>query len=73
MPTSSDNGTPAQARFYSVRDVAQMLGVSAMTVYRSIADGELPAVRIRNRLIVPAAAIDDIAGAAGGNTIRVHH
>ncbi|HEY3263299.1 MAG TPA: hypothetical protein VGJ95_24005 [Pseudonocardiaceae bacterium] len=35
-----------------------------MTVYRAIADGQFPAVRIRGRLIVPAKAIDDMAEVA---------
>lgn len=50
----------AEARFYSVREAAQLLGVSPMTVYRAIADGELLAVRIRKRLIIPAHAIDEL-------------
>ena len=34
------------ARFMTVNEVAAMLRVSAMTVYRRINAGELPAVRI---------------------------
>lgn len=51
-------------RFYSVAEVARMLGMSSMTVYRAIADGEFPAVRIRGRLIVPAKALDEMVDAA---------
>ncbi len=51
-------------RFYSVAQVARMFGMSQMTVYRAIADGQFPAVRIRGRLIVPAKAIDDMADVA---------
>lgn len=47
--------------FYSVAATARILGTSEMTIYRAIADGEFPAVRIRGRLIVPAKVIDDIA------------
>ena len=35
-----------------------------MTLYRAIAAGEFPAVRIRGRLIVPARALDAMAEAA---------
>jgi len=70
MPALPRSNTPVESRFYSVRDVARMLGVSAMTVYRSIADGEVPAVRIRNRLIIPASAIDDMVRAAGAYTAQ---
>jgi len=48
-------------RFYSVAQVAAMCGMSAMTVYRAIAAGEFPAVRIRGRLIVPARAVEEMA------------
>ncbi|MEQ3541389.1 helix-turn-helix domain-containing protein [Pseudonocardia tropica] len=51
-------------RFYSVAKVAELLGMSPMTVYRAIAAGEFPAVRIRGRLIVPAKAIEAIADLA---------
>lgn len=48
-------------KFYSVAEVADMFGMSPMTVYRAISAGEFPAVRIRGRLIVPAKAIDAMA------------
>lgn len=51
-------------RFYSVAEVARMFGMSSMTVYRAIAAGEFPAVRIRGRLIVPARALDAMVEAA---------
>ena len=51
-------------RFYSVAQVAAMLGMSAMTVYRAIHDGQFPAIRIRGRLIVPAKAVDAMAETA---------
>jgi excisionase family DNA binding protein len=54
----------AVPRFYSVAEVAQMFGMSAMTVYRAIAAGEFPAVRIRGRLIVPAKALEAMVDAA---------
>lgn len=41
-----------------------MLGMSAMTVYRAISDGDFPAVRVRGRLIVPAKAVEAMADAA---------
>jgi excisionase family DNA binding protein len=41
-----------------------MLGMSTMTVYRAIAAGEFPAVKVRGRLIVPARAIEAMADAA---------
>lgn len=55
---------PDAPRFYSVAQVAEMFGMSAMTLYRAIAAGEFPAVRVRGRLIVPAKAVDAMADAA---------
>lgn len=55
-------GSPRQ--FHSVTEVARIFGMSPMTVYRAIAAGEFPAVRIRGRLIVPAMAIQEMVEAA---------
>lgn len=54
----------AAPKFYSVAQVAAMFGMSPMTLYRAIAAGEFPAVRIRGRLIVPAKAVDAMADVA---------
>ena len=51
-------------KFYSVAEVARMFGLSTMTVYRAIAAGEFPAIKIRGRLIVPARAIEAMAETA---------
>ncbi|MHB1553453.1 MAG: helix-turn-helix domain-containing protein [Acidimicrobiales bacterium] len=40
----------AQSRFMTVGEVASVLRVSSMTVYRLINSGELPAVRIGRSL-----------------------
>lgn len=55
---------PEPRRFFSVAEVARMLGMSEMTLYRAIHAGEFPAVRIRGRLIVPAKALDEIVETA---------
>jgi excisionase family DNA binding protein len=44
--------------FYDVQNVADMFRMSRMTVYRAIRSGELPAVRIRGRWLVPKRVID---------------
>ena len=50
--------------FLSVAETAQLMRMSEMTLYRAIAAGEFPAVRIRGRLIIPARAIDEMVEAA---------
>jgi excisionase family DNA binding protein len=44
--------------------VAAIFGLSSMTVYRAIAAGEFPAVKIRGRLIVPVRAVEEMIEAA---------
>ena len=48
----------------SVAELARELGMSQMTLYRVIAAGEFPAVRIGRRLVVPARVLEDMADAA---------
>ncbi len=51
-------------KFLSVPQVARMIGMSPMTIYRAIAAGEFPAVRVRGRLIVPGRALEAMIEAA---------
>jgi excisionase family DNA binding protein len=66
MKQSETGEVSVAPRFYSVAQVAKMLGTSPMTLYRAIAEGEFPAVRIRGRLIIPAKALDALVEAAVG-------
>jgi excisionase family DNA binding protein len=63
QPLSTESA-PSAPQFYSVAEVARLFGMSSMTVYRAIAAGEFPAVRIRGRLIIPARAVDSMVDAA---------
>lgn len=47
-----------QRRGFSVAEVAQMFGACEMTVRRAIKAGELRAIRLRGRIVVPAEAVD---------------
>jgi excisionase family DNA binding protein len=59
------NNVPSSTpTFYDVQAVAEMFRMSRMTVYRAIRSGELPAVRIRGRWLVPARVIDALVRAA---------
>ena len=59
----------------SVAELARELGMSQMTLYRAIAAGEFPAVRIGRRLVVPARVLEDMAEAAlsTGMTVDTAH
>lgn len=45
--------------FMTVAEVAAVMRVSKMTVYRLVHSGELPAVRVGRSFRVPAAAVDE--------------
>lgn len=65
--TAETNGKWAHAgprRWYSVAEVAMMLGLAPTTVYRAIHAGEFPAVKIRGRYVIPARALDELEQAA---------
>jgi len=59
--TNEGAGSPA---FYTVAEAARVLRVTPATLYRAIRDDAFPAVRIRTRYVVPAAAVDRLAAQA---------
>lgn len=65
-----DAGTFAEARFMTVTEVAEMMRVSRMTVYRMIHAGELPAVRFGRSYRVPQSAVEEILQ-TGTTEVRV--
>ncbi|MCK2238084.1 helix-turn-helix domain-containing protein [Crossiella sp. S99.2] len=64
-------GEATAPRFLSVEDTANLLGMSAMTLYRAIKAKEFPAIRVRGRLIVPVKAIDEMTDSALKNNTVV--
>jgi excisionase family DNA binding protein len=61
MPASSagGNGGLAELRFLTVAEVASLMRVSKMTVYRLVHGGTLPAVRVGRSFRVPEQAVHD--------------
>ena len=49
----------AEVRFLTVAEVAAVMRVSKMTVYRLVHSGELPAVRVGRSFRVPEQAVHD--------------
>lgn len=49
----------AEVRFLTVAEVAAVMRVSKMTVYRLVHNGELPAVRVGRSFRVPEQAVHD--------------
>jgi hypothetical protein len=60
-------GRPA---YYSTTETAWILGIDLSAVHRAIRIGALPAVRRRSRLVVPAAALHRLLGAASDGANR---
>lgn len=56
MPTNED-GEPGTVQFLTVAEVAGMMRVSKMTVYRLVHAGELPAARVGRSFRVPEQAV----------------
>lgn len=55
----------SQMRFLTVGEVAQMMRVSTMTVYRLVHSGDLPAVRFGRSFRIPESAVSSIVYSAG--------
>lgn len=53
----ADNGA-SRTTFLTVAEVAEMLRVSRMTVYRWVHAGDMPAVRFGRSFRVPATAVE---------------
>lgn len=49
-----------ECRTYSVREVAQILGLGRNHTYGAIYRGEIPALRFGRRIVVPKEALDEI-------------
>ena len=47
----------SEVRFLTVAEVAEMMRVSKMTVYRLVHSGELPAIRFGRSFRVPESAV----------------
>jgi excisionase family DNA binding protein len=54
----------AEVRFLTVAEVASLMRVSKMTVYRMVHGGEMPAVRVGRSFRVPEKAVHDYLRAA---------
>jgi excisionase family DNA binding protein len=47
---------------FTVPQVAELLGISVNSVYRGVARGELPSIRVGRRLLVPRPALERLLG-----------
>ncbi|MBP3222904.1 MAG: helix-turn-helix domain-containing protein [Actinomycetaceae bacterium] len=54
------NPAGERPQFYTVAEVADLIRVSRMTVYRMVHAGELPAIRVGGSYRVPASALESL-------------
>ncbi|OBJ69457.1 helix-turn-helix domain-containing protein [Mycobacterium sp. 1274756.6] len=58
--SASPDGQQGRTQFLTVAEVAALMRVSKMTVYRLVHNGELPAVRVGRSFRVHAKAVHDM-------------
>jgi excisionase family DNA binding protein len=52
-------------KYYSINEVAVMLGVNAMSIYRWTNDGRIPSVKLGTRRVIPIAELDALLQSGG--------
>jgi excisionase family DNA binding protein len=63
-PVRTMSSSLSEVKFLTVAEVAKLMRVSKMTVYRLVHSGELPAVQIGRSFRVPEQAVNDYLRAA---------
>lgn len=53
-----EQGTGDDRRAISVTEAARLLGISREVAYRAVQEGEIPAIRIGGRILVPRVALE---------------
>jgi len=57
--------TPARPATYTVDEAARLLGISRSHAYTCVKTGELPCLRFRRRIVIPAHSIDELLSSVG--------
>jgi excisionase family DNA binding protein len=60
--TQPDEAASSERLVYSVGEAAVLLGISRAFAYELVARGELPAIRLGRRRLVPKGALLDFVG-----------
>ena len=54
----------------TVREAAVLLGIGRNSAYEGVRRGEIPAIRVGRRLLIPRSALDALLGQAGAEGKR---
>jgi excisionase family DNA binding protein len=49
----------------TVEEAAQLLGISRTMAFQAVRSGEIPAIRVRRRILVPVARLNDLLRGTG--------
>jgi excisionase family DNA binding protein len=60
MATIEATDAPTPCRTMSVSQAARILGISRTTAYECVRSGELPALKLGGRIVIPAQVIDEL-------------
>ena len=58
--TSTSGSQDLVRRTFTVEEAAAILGISRTTAYECVRSGELPSLRFRRRVVIPAHVIDGL-------------
>ncbi len=58
---------------YTVEEAARILGIGRNSAYEAIHRGEIPAIRIGRRVVVPRKALDDLLAGRSPEPDSVHN
>ena len=47
-----------EKRYYTVKEVATILGVSVSLIYAAVQSGEIPSRRIASRILIPVSFVE---------------
>jgi len=48
------------SKFYSVRETAEILGISYQTIFRKTSQKEIPSIRLGRKILIPIEFIDGL-------------
>jgi excisionase family DNA binding protein len=49
----------------TVEEAAQLLGISRTMAFQAVRSGEIPAIRVRRRILIPVARLNDLLRGTG--------
>lgn len=64
-PATNPAPSATTCRTMSVTQAARVLGISRTTAYECVRSGDLPALRLGGRIVIPTQVVDDLLADVG--------